>query len=88
MKQSASRRHSSQGAARIPSFTGTAPTTTPANAVRFSALIKSIQHKSLTSGDKETWITFAFDSGNALETINTMNGLHRADALVNVGVWA
>ncbi len=54
--------------------------------VAFSALIKSVNHKSLTSGDKETWVTLAFNSTKETETINALNELHRPDALVSVGI--
>ena len=54
--------------------------------VSFSALIKSINHKSLTSGDKETWVTLAFDSTKKTKTLNALNDLHRPDAFVSVGI--
>jgi hypothetical protein len=54
--------------------------------VAFSALIKTINHKSLNSGDKETWVTLAFNSSRALKTLNALNDLHHADQLVSVGI--
>ena len=54
--------------------------------VAFSALIKKIESKSLVSGDKETYVTLAFDSSRALRTLNELNALHRADGLVSVGI--
>jgi hypothetical protein len=54
--------------------------------VAFMALIKKIESKSLVSGDKETYVTLAFDSSKALATLNALNELHRADGLVSVGI--
>jgi hypothetical protein len=54
--------------------------------VAFSALIKSVNHKSLASGDKETWITLAFNSTRETKTINALNELHRPNAFVSVGI--
>lgn len=54
--------------------------------VAFMALIKKIENKSLVSGDKETYVTLAFDSSKALKTLNALNELHRADGLVSVGI--
>jgi len=54
--------------------------------VAFSALIKEVKSKSLVSGDKETHVVLAFDSTLALETLNALNELHRADHLVSVGI--
>lgn len=56
--------------------------------VGFEALIKEIHHKSLVSGDKATRVVLEFDSSKALETINILNELHRADRLVGVAIAA
>ena len=54
--------------------------------VAFSALIKSVHHKSLVSGDKETWVTLAFDSTKKTKTLNALNDLHRPDAFISVEI--
>jgi hypothetical protein len=54
--------------------------------VAFMALIKKIESKSLVSGDKETYVTLAFDSTKATNTLNALNALHRPDAFVSVGI--
>lgn len=57
------------------------------NALTFKALVVEVKSKSLVSGDKETRVVLAFDSSKALETLNALNEIHVADALVNVGIW-
>ena len=52
--------------------------------VAFKALIKTINHKSLVSGDKSTSVTVMFDSANETETLNELNKLQIADGLVMV----
>jgi len=54
--------------------------------VAFEALIKSIQNKSLVSGDKATRIVLEFDSSDKTEVLNILNELHRADRTVAVGI--
>lgn len=52
--------------------------------VAFEAIIKEIKNKSLVSGDKATRVVLEFDSNNALDILNSLNELHRADSLVAV----
>ena len=56
------------------------------NKVAFEALIKSIQNKSLVSGDKATRLTIEFDSGDKTELLNTLNHLHLADNYVKIEI--
>lgn len=53
--------------------------------VAFIALIKSVNIKSLVSGDKGAQITFEIDSP-ADGILNKINSLHKADKMVAVGV--
>lgn len=53
---------------------------------KFQALIKSIQNKSLVSGDKATRLTLEFDSSDKTELLNTLNHLHLADNYVNIEI--
>ena len=52
--------------------------------VAFKALIKTINHKSLTSGDKSTLVTVMFDSAKETAILNDLNMLQVADGLVMV----
>lgn len=52
--------------------------------VAFEAVIKEIKNKSLVSGDKATRVVLEFDSNDALDVLNSLNELHRADRLVAV----
>jgi len=52
--------------------------------VGFKALVKSIENKSLVSGDKATRVILEFDSGKHTDVLNALNELHKADALVSV----
>ena len=52
--------------------------------VAFKALIKTINHKSLVSGDKSTSVTVMFDSAKETEILNDLNMLQVADGLVMV----
>jgi len=52
--------------------------------VAFKALIKTINNKSLVSGDKETWVTVIFDSANETKILNNLNSLQVADKQVMV----
>lgn len=54
--------------------------------VAFEAMIKSIQNKSLVSGDKATRIVLEFDSSDKTEVLNILNELHRADRTVAVAI--
>lgn len=54
--------------------------------VAFEALIKSIQSKSLVSGDKATRIVLEFDSSDKTEVLNVLNELHRADRTVAIAI--
>ncbi len=56
--------------------------------IGFQALIKDVHSRSLVSGDKETRVVLAFQSTNALEVLNALNELHRADVYVEVGIVA
>ena len=47
--------------------------------VAFEAMIKSIQNKSLVSGDKATRIVLEFDSSDKTQILNILTELHRAD---------
>ena len=52
--------------------------------VAFEALIKKLSIKSLVSGDKEAELILRFIP--TVEILNKLNGLHRADELVNVEI--
>ena len=52
--------------------------------VGFKALVKSIENKSLVSGDKATRVVLEFDSSRHLAVLNTLNELHSATRLVDV----
>ncbi len=53
--------------------------------IAFEALIKSINNKSLVSGDKESWVTLRLQDKNVSdEILNTINSLHRGDKNVMV----
>ncbi|HQM75393.1 MAG: hypothetical protein RBR88_05280 [Candidatus Saccharicenans sp.] len=54
--------------------------------VAFEAMIKSIQNKSLVSGDKATRIVLEFDSSDKTQILNILNELHRADRTVAVAI--
>jgi hypothetical protein len=56
-------------------------------AVKFSALLRRIDIKSLRSMDKGAAVTFEIDDP-ADELIDKLNRIMRADEMVNVGVWA
>ncbi len=49
-------------------------------------MIKSIQNKSLVSGDKATRIVLEFDSSDKTQILNILNELHRADRTVAVAI--
>ena len=45
--------------------------------IAFKALIRSVNNKSLVSGDKETWITLRLQGDNVKdEILNPLNSLH------------
>lgn len=50
--------------------------------VAFEALIKEINHKSLVSGDKATWIKLEFDSDGKIRELNALNKLQKGDEMV------
>ncbi len=53
--------------------------------IAFEALIKSVNNKSLVSGDKESWVTLRLQDKNVSdEILNTINSLHRGDKNVMV----
>jgi len=58
----------------------------PVLKVAFEAMIKSIQNKSLVSGDKATRIVLEFDSSDKTQILNILNELHRADRTVAVAI--
>jgi hypothetical protein len=58
----------------------------PVLKVAFEAMIKSIQNKSLVSGDKATRIVLEFDSSDKTQVLNILNELHRADRTVAVAI--
>jgi len=58
----------------------------PVLKVAFEAMIKSIQNKSLVSGDKATRIILEFDSSDKTQVLNILNELHRADRTVAVAI--
>jgi hypothetical protein len=73
-----------KGSGRLSSFTAPAPSTL--GAVKFKALMKELNVKSLVSGDKAARVTFEIESpGDSM--VDELNRLMKADALVNVGVW-
>jgi len=52
--------------------------------VAFEALIKEVNHKSLVSGDKATWVKLEFESAKQIKILNALNKLHQADKTVMV----
>ena len=54
--------------------------------VAFTALIKSVKHKSLECGEKETDVVLRFRSTDKLEELNTLNELQIADGRVMVAI--
>ncbi len=53
--------------------------------IAFEALIRSVNNKSLVSGDKESWVTLRLQDKNVSdEILNTINSLHRGDKNVMV----
>jgi hypothetical protein len=54
--------------------------------VGFEALLKSLESKSLVSGDKCTRVVLEFDSSDALQLLNDLNALHSAEKLVAVAI--
>ena len=54
--------------------------------VAFMALIKSVKHKSLECGEKETDVVLRFRSTEKLEELNTLNELQVADGTIMVAI--
>jgi len=52
--------------------------------VKFEALIKKMEQKSLVSLDKECRLTLQFQADD--DVINKINRLHRPDELVNITI--
>ena len=50
--------------------------------IAFEAFIKSINNKSLVSGDKATRIILEFDSSEKTEILNILNSLHSAEKTI------
>jgi len=58
-----------------------------AEAVKFSALLRRIDIKALRSMDKGVAVTLEIDDPPD-ELVDQLNRIMKADATVNVGVWA
>jgi len=54
--------------------------------VAFEAMIKSIQNKSLVSGDKATRIVLEFDSSDKTQILNILNELNQANKTVTITI--